>query len=90
MSENTAEKFAELQDQLQKGRDKKIRLEERLTQEKKNLVGILTTIKNKGIDPTKIDEVVKEKREEYNTRVSAFEEKILEMNKKLDAIEAAQ
>lgn len=81
------QKFENIKKQLNSLSDKKIRVEERLKNEKTQLETLLTEIKSKGYDPKKLATIKQEKQEEVDKLIQELESGIQEAETKLNAIE---
>jgi DNA repair exonuclease SbcCD ATPase subunit len=83
------ERFKELNETFKSLSEKKIRLEEQFKARKKALSELITEIKDAGYDPTKLNDVIKEKEISLKTAIGDFEAELQEVSSKIAEIEGA-
>lgn len=85
--EDLTKKLAELKEKCSELYERKVRLEERLKAEKKNLTNLVKKVKEKGYDPNKLEQIRKEKEEELEKKIQELEKSIEKSDKELAEIE---
>ena len=81
------ERFENVKKKLNDLSNKKIRIEERLSNEKSALEGLLAEITGKGYDPKNLAATRQEKQNEVNELLKKLETGVEEAEKKLQSIE---
>jgi len=84
---NEIEKFKTLKKETDDLSNKKIRLEERYSNEKKQLEELVKKIIDKGYDPKKLSEIKSKKEEELKKLLNDFQKQIEDTKEKLNKIE---
>lgn len=84
-----AQRFTQIEAEIQTLSDKQIRLEERFKSEKARLEKVLKEVAEKGIDPKNITEIRKAKEAELLKALAEIEAAIKDTKEKLNAIEVA-
>ena len=85
--ENSVEKFQKLQKKASELKTKKITLEAQYKTKKESLKEIVGEVKEMGIDPNKLGQVIKEKEAALEEQIDSFEKEITEVSGKLAEIE---
>jgi predicted nucleic acid-binding Zn-ribbon protein len=81
------EKFVKLKEQVDSMSQDKIRVEERLRNERQNLEKIVKEIEAKGLDPKNLSEIKSKLEKELVADLEALEKGINEASEKLKALE---
>ena len=84
---NELQKFTELKGKIDDLSNRKIRLEERLKNEKERLEKLIKEISDKGYDPRKLTEIKTGKEKELKETLDQLEALVTEISTKLTAIE---
>ena len=84
---NELQKFTELKGKIDDLSNRKIRLEERLKNEKERLEKLIKEISDKGYDPRKLTEIKTGKEKELKETLDQLEASVTEISTKLTAIE---
>ena len=85
--EDKVQRFLKIQERLSKASESKIRVEERLKHEREKLEALVTEIKDKGYDPTKLSEIKQAKEQELLIALEEIEKETEEVTRKLSEIE---
>jgi len=80
-------KFMELKEQADLFNQNKIRIEERLRNERENLEQLVKEIQSKGFDPSKLSEIKEKLEKELKTDLENFEKLISETTEKVKSLE---
>lgn len=86
--EDEVRRFENLQTRHNELEKKKIRMEEQFRSKKEALSEVIKKIKEEGYDPTKLDEIITEKKKELEKALSDFEKELEKASSDLSAIEA--
>jgi chromosome segregation ATPase len=84
---NELQKFPELKGKIDDLSNRKIRLEERLKNEKERLEKLIKEISDKGYDPRKLTEIKAGKEKEFKETLDQLETSVTDISTKLTAIE---
>lgn len=82
------EKFKRLVESQKGIAERKIRLEEQLKSKKKTLTSLVSEVKEKGYDPSKLTPVIQEMEKDIKKSISDYETALKEADEKLSKIEA--
>ena len=85
--EDQVAKFKKLQESAEELKTKKITLDTKYKAKKEALRDVVQEVKDMGIDPNKLGQVIKEKEVELATEIGAFEKEVTEVSAKLAKIE---
>jgi|GEM_PF-6989334 hypothetical protein len=85
--EDKVQRFLKIQERLSKASESKIRVEERLKHEREKLEALVSEIKDKGYDPTKLSEIKQAKEQELLIALEEIEKETEEVTRKLSEIE---
>ena len=85
--EDKVQRFLKIQERLSKASESKIRVEERLKHEREKLEALVSEIKDKGYDPTKLSEIKQAKEQEHFIALEEREKETAEFTRKLSEIE---
>jgi len=85
--EDKIEKYKELKEKASKLKTKKITLEAQYKTKKESLKEAVTEVKDKGYDPNKLSQIIKEKEALLLSELDSFEKEIEEVSNKLSEIE---
>jgi hypothetical protein len=83
------ERFIKLKKKIETLSQEKIRFEERYENERKKLETLISEIKNKGYNPTKLAEIKNSKEKELKETLDKLEKKVTDIDKKLKEIEGS-
>lgn len=81
------QRFTKVKEAIDKLSGDKIRQEERFNTEKKQLEKLIEEITSKGYDPTKLNEIEKEKEKSLHDTLDVLEKKVQDLKDKLQALE---
>jgi DNA repair exonuclease SbcCD ATPase subunit len=82
------QRFTKVKEAIDKLSGDKIRQEERFNTEKKQLEKLIEEITSKGYDPTKLNEIEKEKERALHETLDVLEKSVKELKDKLTALES--
>lgn len=85
--EDQIKRFKELQEMSEELKTKKITLGAKYKAKKEALRDIVKEVKDLGIDPNKLGQVIKEKEEALAKEIEAFDKEVTEVSAKLAKIE---